>query len=585
MPSVLLIALSIASCVAAPPKAPAPAAAPPVGAGLIDAQVEPSNGMVRMTDRATGVVLLSPAGHAIWQPDEGQARTAGPGPSAVEIIPQPGGFDAVVRLTNSGLTPMDPGRIAISGFRFGKTIVSRDFRFDGKEVALQHLNRPFAPGGHFYPDGLYSPVAVMGEGIHRVGASIHYPILEYKHQVRIGVFARREVGGRGMVWEFSFNLNAPGDDGAKLSEAGNIPPGETRTYTVCVRAVNDPAQWEKTLKPYAEFFKEKYGGVRYQRDPRPVQAISAASSGQIAPGNPLGFRQEKLRPDLHGYGPLADHIARYVQLGWKRSMLWAAAGAAEKGQEKNVPWKFSWQWNSGPGSPPRMRDFTTALPRVNQAGGELGLWWSRSARIAVSYDPPTFIDLDPTNPEHVQKAFADLDAAVAAGARTIGLDAFRNMDVWLAYDWMQRLQERAPGVKFVVEPPLGDIMHTLAPCFLLATRAGEGALRIETRHYLADMLLPGHETWGYTRLDRLADYLKREATAVDVAAEMQRAAGLGYVPVASTGAAVDARLIAVESWKTLPPPAVDHLADVPASKPAPRKKGKQAPAENDSGFE
>ncbi len=584
MPSLLLILLTLAACAAPPPWAKKPVKTDAPGApaaGLVDAQVEPINGMVKMTDRASGRVLLSPAGQPIWSPDEGAPAPQGQSPAAVEIVSKPGGFDAVVRITNRTATPMSPGKIAITGFRFGKEVVSRDFRIDGKETTLNHLNRPYTPGGWFYPDGLYSPVAILGEGDVRVGASLIYPILEYKHQTRIGVFARRENPGRGLVWEFSFNLNAPGADGRKLSLEGDIPPGETRTYTVAVRAVNSPQAWEQTLQPYADYFKEKYGGVRYERDPRPVQAFSVAASGQVGPGNPMGFRQDKLRPDLHGYGPWAENILRSVGLGWKRSMVWAAAGATEKGQEKNVPLKFSSQWGAGPGRPARMQDFSQSLQRVGRGGGNLGLWWSRSAMLAVSYDPPTFVPLDPDDPAQAEAALKDLDAALAAGATTIGLDAFRNMDIWKAYPWLQRMQARAPGVKFVIEPPLGDIMHTLAPCFLLTTRAGEGVMRIETRHYLADMLNPGHETWGFTRLDRLSSYLKRDITSADVMAEMQRAATLGYVPVASTGAALDPRLVAAESWKTHPAPIPDLAADAPA----PRRKGFKAKAPEDDGFE
>ena len=583
MSSVLMIALTIASCVGAAPKSKnnPPPPPPAFNAGLIDAQVEQQNGMVKMTDRATGVVIISPAGHAIWSPEEGKKAGPGESPAAVEIVPQRGGFDAVVRITNRTTAPMAPGRIAISGFRFGREVQSRDFRFDGKEVVINHLNRPYAPGGWFYPDGLYSPVAMVGEGEYRVGASLLYPIMDYKHQTRIGVFARRETPGKALVWELSFNLNAPGADGNKFSPEGNLDPGEERTYTVCVRAVRGPDAWEEVFEPYAEYFEEKYGGVRYQRDPRPVQAFSVSSSGQIAKGNPMGFRQEKMRPDVHGYGPWAEHIIRYVGLGWKRSMVWAAAGAAPKGEEKNIPYKFASQWRTGPGSLPRLRDYSQSLPRVAQGGGNLGLWWGRSALVATDWDPPTFTLLDPENPEHVAAAFADLDAAVAAGAQTIGLDAFRMMDMWKAYPWLQRLQERAPGVKFIIEPPLGDIMHTLTPCFLVATRSGEGELRLNTRHYLADMLNPGHEIWGFTRLDRLESFLKRPVTSADVVAEMERVAGLGYVPVAATAVPAPPNLAAAESWRTHPAPSPDPTEGMVLSK----QRGKKSAPPPEGEFE
>ncbi len=591
MHALIAFVLAIASCSAPPswtqsgrePTSPRARTGSTARAGdaLINATVVREGDAVRMIDASTGVVLLAPAGKPIWSPDDPRQIPTGVNPASVEINPQPGGFDAVVRLTNPTQRPMSPGAITITGFRFGRAIHSRDFRFDGKEVTIDHLNRPYSPGGWFYPDGLYSPVAMMGEGDYRVAASLLYPILDYKHQVRIGVFARRVPKERSLVWEFSFNLNAPGEDARKLSEDGFLAPGEQRTYTVCIRAVHNPDAWQQTLEPYRRFFRENYGEVRYDRDPRPVRAFSTAASGQIRAGNPLGFRQDRLRPDLHGYGPVADELITYVNRGWKRTMVWAAAGATDRGEHKNVPYKFSAQWRAGPGVNARMQDFSTQLPRVERSGGDLGLWWSRSTMVATSWDPPTFIDMDPTNSEHVSAVLADLDAAVAAGATMIGLDAFRRMDIWEAYDWMQILQQRAPDVKFVVEPPLGDVMHTLAPCFLLATRAGEGDLRLETRHYLADFLNPGHETWGFTRVDRLESFLGRPATATDVATEMQRVATLGYVPIASTGLPVDQRLVAAESWRTLPPPSRDPAADAPVVKKRTKKKG----ASSDEEFE
>ncbi|MEI2825143.1 MAG: hypothetical protein V9F04_01185 [Dermatophilaceae bacterium] len=57
-----------------------------------------------------------------------------------------------------------------------------------------------------YPAWIYSPVAVMGNSKYNIGVSIQYPMLEYKHQVRVMMYspggstmngpAGRGLGGR-----------------------------------------------------------------------------------------------------------------------------------------------------------------------------------------------------------------------------------------------------------------------------------------------------------------------------------------------------------------------------------------------------
>lgn len=530
------------------PSAPAPSA-PAAGSMLVRAQ----DGGVLITDG--GREVLVPAGEPVWSPD-------GPGPeprASIDVRPVENGADIVVTLVNPHQQPARPGRIVLGGFQFGRSITARDFRHDGKPYTLEHRGRPLSPGGWYYPQGLYSPVAVFGDERHTVGVSLIYPILEYRHQVRIGVFAARPkkrspaATGDGLVWEANFNLNPDGgDEDDKHEPRGDLRPGETREYTLAVRIVRAGEGWERSLAPYAEHFSSTYGGVRYQRDPRPVGAFTVAASGQVTEDNPYGFRQERMRPDKHGYAPWAELLIETVRSGWVRTMVWMAAGADEKFDEKNMPYKFGMQWGANAPANSRLRDAFTQLPRVRMAGGDLGLWWSRSAQVVTSWSPPAYAPLDPDNPEHRAAAFADLDAALAAGATTIGLDAFRKMPVWDAARWLPALQEHAPGVKFIVEPPLGDVMHTMAPCFLLATRPGEGDLRLEHRHYLADMLNPGHEIWGFIRLDRLESFLGRKPSAQDIEAEMRRVARLGYVPVVGSVGKLDPSITAAESWRTLP---------------------------------
>lgn len=485
---------------------------------------------VEMTDADTGAVIIRPNGQKLWS---GNVVTTNPTTVApqIRLVPVTNGFDVVYTFHNTTNAPAGLGKLTVGGFRFGNIVEAHDFRYDGKPYTIDNKGRPISPGGWFYPAGQYSPVVVFGEKPYKVGVSLQYPILDYKHQVRLrisapgGAFARN-----GLNWAVDVNLN-PSSDPAKYNPGGDLRPGERRTYTLSVRVVKDGEDWINTLAPYRDYFRARYGGVKYTRDPRPVYARSAAQEKHQIPSNPNGFGHKTLRPDIYGWKPWTDQIIAAINSGWRRTMIWRPTGLAENHSVMKNPFQFTSHWLEGDVYGHNMADALTQLPRVRAAGGDIGLWWGSSVRVMRGWNATEVEMLDPDKPEHVALAFRELDIAVAAGARTIGLDAFRLMQPWDAWRWLQMMQRRAPGVKFIVEPMSGDLLHTLAPGFLLATRPIQHiSQRLNTRHRLADYLNPGHETWGFIRRDRLASALGNQPTDAEVQAEVARVAALGYVP-------------------------------------------------------
>lgn len=478
----------------------------------------------------------------VWQRSGSDTNPVEP---TVEAVPAVGGVDLVVRYHNTTGRPGELGTLRVGGFDLGDAIVTRDFRFDGKEVTLDSKGKGYRRGGADYPSGLYSPVAVLGNRDVVVGVSVQYPILEYRHEVFVRVEAHNAAKW-GHAWGVAFGLN-PGKPGdvMRYSQEGRLEPGERREYTVSVRFAPALADWRATLEPYREFFARTYGGVRYERDPRPVQVVSMAGDRDQNRKNPYGFRRQDLRPDLHGYGPLVSELIGEMGEGWERFMIWGVSGLRENSDEYGLPYQFATEWARNR----EMMDAPQQFRRLAQRGAGVGFWWGDSVRPWMDREGNRLEEMDTENARHVAMAFEELDAATGAGATMIGLDAFRRMPIWEAYGWLQRLQARAPGVRFVVEPPLGDVMHTLAPAFMIAVRPGEKELDLNEPHVLADMLVPGHESWGLVRRDRLQSKLGAKPTAAAWRQEMQRVASLGYVPVAGFSGEISASMDADATWE------------------------------------
>ncbi len=501
------------------------------------ARAVPGN-MVEVTDTANGYGVIRPNQQPLWSPDTSRPNSSAAQPS-IAVVPKDGGFDVVYTFENRTSSPAPLGRLALGGIRMGNKVKLRDFRYDGKPGEIDNGGRPYFLGGYVYPHDVYSPVVVCSNDQYQVGVSLQYPVMDYKHEV----FIRLETPGGhfmrdGANWQVLMDLNPLQTVGARYSQAGDLRPGERRTYTMSVRITGSAQDWVQTLQPYKEYFASKYGGVRYQRDLRPVSAVPLAQAHQLSPSNPYGFDIAALRPDLRGFGPWADELLRVNQRGWSRIMLWAPTGLYRQNLDNNYPFQFTSFWMQGAQHNHRMGDAPTQLRRVaNTPGITFGLWWGRAAQVMTSWDTPDAVLLNPDNPAHVAAAQRELDLALQAGVKEIGLDTLTLMYAWDAYRWLGMLRERAPGVKFVVEPACPDFLHTLGARFVQGNRPqNERQFTLEESQRIADFLLPGHETWAFVR----SDYLRgirgpgTMPTPADVEQEALRFASMGYTPCVTT---------------------------------------------------
>ncbi|GAB5497576.1 MAG: hypothetical protein Phyf2KO_26560 [Phycisphaerales bacterium] len=427
-----------------------------------------------------------------------------------------------------------------------------------------------------YPTDAYSPVCAIMDGKHAVGASLLYPIDEYKHDVGVrlanpgGVF-KGPKNARG--WFIAFDLsNAKGaNQYTRLVHEAILQPGEHRTYTVAVRVMErsgtptaDPAapqDWLETLLPYRDYFHNRYGGVDYERNPKPVRAREAANGGAISARNPRGFFGDKTsRPDIAGFGQLARILAKPD--GFDRVMLWAPSGLYNTDRKLNYPTQFTSGWNDLP----LLRTTYRQLNTVKSAGKELGLWWGRSSQFADRWNPTSLESIDLSNREHLRSISEQLEMARNAGATAVGLDNFNHahIPVWEQARLLGAIKRIFPELRFIAEPMCCDIIHAEIPGFVTAYQSPKDARRevdfhkLRTPNYLADFLLPGHENWALFRYSEIQRVDRTRITPAREQRDAEHLARLGYVPVmlSSYDLSNPARAIADETWRTTVP---EHL--------------------------
>jgi hypothetical protein len=507
-----------------PASAPQSAAQP---TGAFD--VEFANGSLNL--RQGNYEILRQTG-SLWRKSASASADA-----TVSVVEQDNGFDLVFRLDNTSRRAKKLGSVVLDGFQLGQAIKVRDFRASGVEVAIEDPAAAPIREGLSYPSEWYSPTMVVQSDIYTLGVSLQYPILDYKHEARLSVKPSSVPGAQRIEIELNDKEGPVG-----YSRIGELQSREQRQYVVSVRVLpSSDERWIEVLSPYREYFTEMYGGAEYERDPRPVHATVMASARSQDTTNTDGFLFEDLRPDVHGFGPWMDELEARADLGWERFMLWRATGLPSNSRGNNAGCgKF--EFASPLAQPGPMQDAMSEFPRFDTRGRNLGMWWGDPLRTENSRRAD---DFDPSEPADVQAGLLEVTTAAQAGAETIGLERFNTLPAWESYAWLNEMRANTPGVTYITEPACGDLLHTLAGAFLIAQPdASAPSTGVGSRFYLADFLLPGHETWGLIRVDRMGG-----PTDDGIREEIMRLADFGFVPVVVPPVEVDRRIVAEETWR------------------------------------
>lgn len=472
----------------------------------------------------------------------------------VALQEQPAGGDLIFRFTNTASEPKRLGLINIGIATIGRKISYWDFRDVPRKRAVD--GQSFSAQWADYPDELYSPVFVLEGDKYTLGVSLLYPAMVYRHDVRLSISSPggKQVSGEGgRGWLARFQLGSIGESAAtSLVHDVELKPGESRTYVVCVRAMASGPGWQRTLVPYRNFFRELYGVAKYKRHPEAMQGFDVAAEAWMEPANPRGWNPA-FRPDERGWSGLVKHL-RELKAGGV--VLRGQSGVAPSNPG---PFQMATPWAKQPGYA-ELIDRTRGLPSLPALGTELALWWGRSCQVSMTFEGQEWEAFEPSYTDHVQASLAEMDAAVRAGAATVVLGDFRHAvtPIWTQYLWLRTLQSRYPKTRFVIEPSVCDILHVVAPTMVRATleqkaTSPEAQLLIDTPHYLADLLVPGHETWASHGYARYAEYFGAPADSDMVSRDASRIADAGYVPLLWWDGTLQTRVAAAESWSTSVP--------------------------------
>jgi len=561
--------------VGAAPAVCAQSPAPEPGAAAVKAALE--NGQLRMSESGGAPVIVPGAAALVEGCDPGVKWD-------VQLQPQPTGADLIFTFTSTAPGMRQLGTINIGTLALGPNVSLHDLRGAGETISADC--NTFVTRSATYPGELYSPAWVISNKNMSVGISLQYPVLEWRHDVRLTMacpLARGPGAENARGWLARFQL---GGAGQRLGHGAQIGAGQTRVYVVSIRACTNPKEWVRTLAPYREYFRSTYGAVRYERRPQPIMAMTLSEPALITDDNAHGW-STSYRPDLGGWGRLTRRLR--VELGgWDGFMLASPAGQYATNRQHNPPYQIATAWNSSPELATALDPYN-GLPAIGKGGKRLALHWARAYQISTGWDQPVVQAMDLDKPEHVQAALNEIEGAVRAGAGTVVLGGSQHAAIpaWDQYQWIEQLAMHFTGTSFVVEPACPDFLHTLAGMSLAATMETGRPTReqdmytLRHPHWMADFLLPGHETWAVLKYGVLKQAFSIDLDGARVLQDVRRMALMGYVPVAHYDGDVDTHIKAAESWKATVPADLAIAAPVfanaaPSFKKASKDKPKPA---------
>ncbi len=353
-----------------------------------------------------------------------------------------------------------------------------------------------------YPGWCYSPVTGFGEGGVFVGVAMLYDMRAYEHIFNVRGFYRKKA------WHSRYTPLGPWPKGKfvprRLQPRAQLRPGESRRYTLAV-GVATIDRWFTAYSAYKRFFHRTWGGVRYQRDLRPIAAISIGTISDLAPDNRQGYRY---RLDRRGWQPFANWFMQHLHSrGWQRMMIWQAAGSYRQEHKwTNMVFEI------GTGLPPKAAATANHLAALTDRGVTVGFWMGRATSISPGYNSGVRWPLDAQNPEDMALWFAQGDAARAYGVRQIGLDAISKSsatewlpDVWDLHDhFFPKLYERYPDMLFPLEKA-PDLLHVWGPTHVFESHLPRGPGEF------CNYLLPGSVVHVSVKRGRLAGDPKKKA--------------------------------------------------------------------------
>lgn len=313
-----------------------------------------------------------------------------------------------------------------------------------------------------YPGVCYSPITGIAAYGFFIGFSLMYDVEEAGHPVGVQNYYST------LRWSVRYRplgTKVPGTHHLAPFPDETLAPGKSRTYQLSVGMVPEK-EWVTAYAPYRDFFRAKWGGVRYKKDLRPIAAFSFGIVSNIRPDNPQGY---SYRLDQLGWGPFVDKFLNvYCPAGWSKFMIWQVAGSYNNPQAANMVFEIS------SGMAQKGRATIGELKRLTEKGVTPGFWMGRCTSISTGYNMPGRIPLDVDKPEIMKYWHAEVGQARDWGVGLIGMDATHSgrASKWNPSGWylnrkfFPMLHEKYPGMEFVVEPAAVDYSNLWGPSFV-----------------------------------------------------------------------------------------------------------------------
>ncbi len=454
--------------------------------------------------------------------------------AAIHSVPTDNGVDTLITLTNASNKVSE-----LPNFRLGPITVDSsskwmDFREVGRPTQLDALG---TSASATYPGLLYSPVAALITGDNMFAVSVMYPLLEFKHEVRLSLCQNQ---GKYYI-EFGFN-NPPWVASneyryGRLAHLSRLAPGESRSYRVSARKTTTSKGLSEAILPYVDYFHRTYG-TKLEYSPRRsrISGYLMGTTDHCSADNPHGWAVEDIRPDRHGYSRIFLQLLERLS-SVDRVILWGPSGLDCVDKSKNYPFNIltplmAQQTGRGP---------TEVFGRATLAEPKsLGVWWGHSAEPRASWEASSVVSLSSQPEAAYELCKKELSIARALHFTTIGLDAFSHVfePTWVLVDHLRRMRKDFPEMQFCTEGRCCDVLHRIAPTFVDAYRP-PGFLQVAdervviNRFLLADALMPDHETWCAMLFDRAASLkgVSDPKSEQFFNLEIKRVQSLGYVPL------------------------------------------------------
>lgn len=454
--------------------------------------------------------------------------------AVIDSVLTDNGVDTLITLTNASNTVSE-----LPNFRLGPLNVDPvskwiDFREVGRSTPLDALG---TSSSATYPGLLYSPVAALTTGGNMFAVSVMYPLLEFKHEVRLSLCRSKgkyyiELGFNNPPWIASNEYRY-----GKLAHLSRLAPGESRSYRVSARKTTTSNGLKEAISPYVDYFHRTYG-TKLEYSPRRsrISGYLMATTDHCSADNPHGWSSEDIRPDRNGYSQIFLGLLERLS-SVDRVILWAPSGLNCLDKSKNYPFNML---------TPLMEQRTIRGPaevfgRATLAEAKsLGVWWGHSAEPRASWEASSVVSLSSQPDAAYELCKKELSIARALHFTTIGLDAFSHVvePTWVLVDHLRRIRKEFPEMQFCTEGRCCDVLHRIAPTFVDAYRP-PGFLQIADEHVvtnrflLADILIPDHETWCAMLFDRAAPLkgVSDPKSEQFFSSEIIRVQSLGYVPL------------------------------------------------------